>query len=159
MSLCSGLLGPDEGPNDDDRIDMETPLLIEQAEEKRAAEEKEAEEKAEAEKNRDPSMLSNKESNYNDDEEKEVLPGDMPYNPVKERLSNTLFHAVMSMGSCYMAMLMTSWGTGATLSTTGETSMYVNIVCQYITALMFWWSLCAPACFPDRFGDGNEDDD
>ena len=125
----------------------------------RAAEEKEAEAKEEAAKDRDPSMLSNKESNYDDaDEEKDVLPGDLPYHPGKERLSNTLFHSVMSMGSCYTAMLMTSWGTGATLSTTGETSMYVNVVCQYLTALMFWWTLCAPACFPDRFGDGDEED-
>merc|ERR1712154_324426 len=50
-------------------FDMETPLLIEQEEEKRAAAEREAEERKEAEKNRDPSMLSNRESNYDDVDE------------------------------------------------------------------------------------------
>jgi len=142
-------------------FDMETPLLIEQEEEKRAAAEREAEERKEAEKNRDPSMLSNKESNYDDvDEEKQGRPGPPEENlrPEGQRLSNIYFHSVMLMASCYVAMLMTSWGTGATISTTGATSMYVNIVCQYITALMYWWSLCAPSIFPERFGNGDDEE-
>ncbi len=62
------------------------------------------------------------------------------------------------MASCYIAMLLTSWGTGATISTTGETSMWMNIVCQYIAAILFWWTLCAPSIFPEQFGSGDDDE-
>merc|ERR1719242_1222037 len=68
------LLEPDE-PEEPAGFDMETPLLIEQAEAKKAAAEKEAEERAEADKNRDASMLSNKESNYDDVDEENQEPG------------------------------------------------------------------------------------
>merc|ERR1712154_336151 len=150
------LLEPDE-PEEPAGFDMGTPLLIEQAEAKKAAAEKEAEERAEADKNRDVSMLSNKESNYNDVEDENQAAGpEMTRDGM--RLSNSYFHLVMTMASCYVAMLLTSWGTGATLSTTGETSMYVNIACEYVTALLFWWTLCAPKFFPERFGDGDDED-
>jgi len=142
-------------------IDMGMPLEVEEAESQRAAADREAAEKREAERDRDASMLSNKAANDEDvDEEKEpLIPRPEPIaNPGRERFSNTCFHAVMTMASCYIAMLLTSWGTGSTLSTTGETSMYVNIVCQYITALFFWWTLCAPAIWPSRFGDADDDE-
>merc|ERR1711879_345247 len=111
---------------------MGMPLEVEEAENKRAAAEREAE------RDRDASMLSNQDANNVDDGDEEnepLIPRPEPItNPGRERLSNTYFHAVMTMASCYIAMLLTSWGTGSTLSTTGETSMMVNIVCQYITA-------------------------
>ena len=58
MGLVIGILVEPAAP-EPDGFDMETPLLIEQAEAKKAAAEKEAEERSEAEKDRDPSMLSN----------------------------------------------------------------------------------------------------
>jgi len=147
--------------SDDTVIDMGMPLEVEEAESRRAAADREAAEKREAERDRDASMLSNKDANDEEvDEEKEpLIPRPEPIaNPGRERLSNTYFHAVMTMASCYIAMLLTSWGTGSTLSTTGETSMMVNIVCQYITALLFWWTLCAPAIWPSRFGDADDEE-
>merc|ERR1739842_81872 len=131
---------------------------IEQAEAKKAAAEKEAEERKEADKNRDVSMLSNKESNY-DDVDAENQQTDRPEQQMTRdghRLSNSYFHLVMTMASCYVAMLLTSWGTGSTISSTGTTSMYVNIVCQYATAVLFWWTLCAPVICPSRFASDEE---
>jgi len=97
-------------------------------------------------------------SNYNDADDDSTTGSAKSGGAKDGRLSNVRFHFVMTLASCYLAMLLTSWGTGSTLETTGRTSLWVNIVCQYMTALLFWWTLCAPKICPSRFGSRDEDD-
>eukprot|EP00484_Ammonia_sp_Unknown_P001494 CAMPEP_0197020458 /NCGR_PEP_ID=MMETSP1384-20130603/1241_1 /TAXON_ID=29189 /ORGANISM="Ammonia sp." /LENGTH=449 /DNA_ID=CAMNT_0042448083 /DNA_START=37 /DNA_END=1383 /DNA_ORIENTATION=+ len=85
-------------------------------------------------------------SNYNDvdDQQKSVQNEDgkeqdanLPSKKEQKR-SNVFFHFVMMLCSCYMAMLFTNWGSGQ-FTTSGKASMWVNIVSQYATAILFWW--------------------
>lgn len=132
---------------------MGQPLLIEEAEANKAA----GKYTAESSKSKDVESGDIDDSNYKDADE-ESHDGSGKSKDDGAKWSNVRFHFVMMMASCYLAMLLTSWGTGSTLETTGKTSMYVNIVCQYATALLFWWTLCAPAICPSRFGNVEEDD-
>jgi len=70
---------------------------------------------------------------------------------------NAKFHFVMAAASMYMAMLLTSWGSQQELS--GQTdvaydlnlqSMWIKIVSQWCTGLLYTWTLAAPYLFPDR---------
>jgi len=59
------------------------------------------------------------------------------------------FHLVMFTASCYMAMLLTNWGAseGAHGNENGfvsEASMWVKIVSQWLTILLFTWTIVAP---------------
>jgi len=147
-----GLLLEDDGT--DSVIDMGQPLLIEEAEAKKA----QGHYGSEDSKKKDVESGDGDDSNYKDAEEEESGVGNVQSEMDGGRRSNVYFHFVMTMASCYIAMLLTSWGTGSTLETTGKTSMYVNIVCQYATAILFWWTLCAPAICPSRFGSDEEED-
>ncbi len=68
-----------------------------------------------------------------------------------QRISNSYFHCILALASCYFAMLLTDWGTGTQITATGKQSMWVNIVTQYATSLLFWWTLLAPVICPSRF--------
>jgi len=103
-------------------------------------------------------------SNYNDvasDDGKKQEPAEETQTQSKQaqRISNSLFHFIMMLAACYMAMLFSNWGTGSTLQTTGKTTMWVNIVSQYAAAILFWWTLIAPKVCPSRFGSDDEDED
>lgn len=68
---------------------------------------------------------------------------------------NTYFHAIMFMASMYMAMLLTNWAsdlysTDSRVSATGKSSMWVNIVCQWVTTGVYVWTLIAPKVLPNR---------
>jgi len=67
-----------------------------------------------------------------------------------------VFHLVMFFAAVYMAMLLTDWGsnpdpanTQAT-PTSGKTSMWVKVVSQWTTCLLYTWTLLAPRVLPDR---------
>jgi hypothetical protein len=65
---------------------------------------------------------------------------------------NAVFHVIMSLASCYLAMLLTNWATYDTTAVAGvgTTSMWIKFVCQWVTFGLFLWTLIAPLCCPDR---------
>lgn len=64
------------------------------------------------------------------------------------------FHLVMAAACMYTAMLLTSWGSvhtaAAASSEVDRASMWVKVVTQWLTALLYIWTFFAPKCFPDR---------
>ena len=77
----------------------------------------------------------------------------------------------MTIGSIYMAMLLTDWGTKDLTEnnhnhnhnhnqtafhnininiTGGRTGMWVKIVSEWLTMILYSWTLVASRCFPDR---------
>jgi serine incorporator 1/3 len=65
------------------------------------------------------------------------------------------FHLMMMMGSCYVAMLLTSWSiTGAhgidSNADSGKASMGAKFSSEFLAALLYIWTLAAPLIFPDR---------
>lgn len=63
------------------------------------------------------------------------------------------FHLIMLTASLYMAMLLSNWGAGSTdhdTTSVGETSMWIKIVSEWVTFILYFWTLVAPRCFPDR---------
>jgi len=127
----------------DSVIDMSQPLLTEEA-------------ASSDSKKKDVESGDVDASNY-DDADIESQSGSKAEGDDGGKAANLYFHLVMTLAACYMAMCLTSWGTGSTLETTGKTSMIVNVVCQYATALLFWWTLCAPAICPSRFANEEAD--
>lgn len=82
-----------------------------------------------------------------------------------------IFHLIMTTGSIYMAMLLTDWGTKDLTEnnhnhnhnhnqtafhnininiTGGRTGMWVKIVSEWLTMILYSWTLVASRCFPDR---------
>jgi len=72
----------------------------------------------------------------------------------------TFFHFVMTLGSCYMAMLLTSWhlsvpgdvshSESADCIDSGKTAMWIKISAEWLTILGYFWTLIAPKIFPNR---------
>lgn len=65
----------------------------------------------------------------------------------------SFFHLIFALASCYIAMLMTGWGTGAEerdLIDVGWVSVWVKIVTQWLTAGTYCWMLVAPSVLQDR---------
>lgn len=63
------------------------------------------------------------------------------------------FHLIFALANMYVAMLMTGWGSGAEEEDRidlGWTSVWVKIVSQWVTALLYSWTLLAPVVMPDR---------
>merc|ERR1712228_179928 len=107
-------------------------------------------------------ILNDGDSNYDDvDDENKNAENEMDEKlPSKQaqKISNVYFHFIMMLAACYMAMLFSNWGTGTELKTTGKASMYVNIVSQYATAALYWWTLVAPLICPSRFANEEDED-
>ena len=60
-----------------------------------------------------------------------------------------LFHLILTTASMYMAMLLTNWGAsdyakGNEDGKVGLASMWVKIISQWFTMLLYVWSLIAP---------------
>lgn len=63
-----------------------------------------------------------------------------------------IFHLLLALGGSYMAMAITNWGNvngvpdgvGGGDATVGRESMWLKIVSQWITMLLYMWSLWAP---------------
>lgn len=73
------------------------------------------------------------------------------YTPVSYNYS--FFHLIFALASMYIAMLMTGWGTVAQDKDridVGWASVYVKISAEWLTGLLYCWTLIAPALFPDR---------
>lgn len=65
------------------------------------------------------------------------------------------FHVIMCLASCYMAMLFTNWtpsngDSKDSDSSTSRESWWVQAIAQWITYLLYVWTLVAPLLFPDR---------
>ena len=71
------------------------------------------------------------------------------------------FHFVLACGAAYGAMLLTNFGdigaspaeqiaSQSTTGQIGETSLWVRVVSQWVTVVLFVWTLLAPRCFPER---------
>jgi len=81
---------------------------------------------------------------------------------VSEKKANVTFHICMAFASIYMCMLYTGWGDdhiSADAKARGVTAMVVNLVCVWVTALLYGWTVVAPKVCPSRFGGGDDDDD
>jgi hypothetical protein len=73
------------------------------------------------------------------------------FEPVSYNLS--FFHFIFSLASMYIAMLMTGWGQGAEekdLLDVGWFSVWVKLASLVVTALLYIWTLVAPAVLVDR---------
>ncbi|RIA99026.1 serine incorporator/TMS membrane protein [Glomus cerebriforme] len=70
----------------------------------------------------------------------------------------TFFHFIFAIAAMYVAMLLTSWNT---ITMTGNeklvvigksyTIVWVKVISGWVCFLLYYWSLVAPALFPDRF--------
>jgi serine incorporator 1/3 len=58
------------------------------------------------------------------------------------------FYLMMFLGGAYMAMVLTDWDSSS--SSSNGVSMWVKIVAQWLTMLLFLWTLLAPKLFPNR---------
>lgn len=62
-----------------------------------------------------------------------------------------VFHVIMMTASLYMAMLLTDWGASTgdvTTSGVSHTTMWVKILSQWCTMLLYGWTLIAGQCGP-----------
>jgi len=65
-----------------------------------------------------------------------------------------MFFLVLSICSLYMSMLLTDWGDAEDLNLehalVSSTTMWVQLVTEWLTFAMYTWFLIAPYLFPDR---------
>lgn len=67
--------------------------------------------------------------------------------------SYMFFHLIFALASMYSAMLLSGWTSSSESSDlidVGWTSVWVRICTEWVTAVLFVWSLVAPLIFPDR---------
>ena len=70
----------------------------------------------------------------------------------ENKRNNVYFHLVMMLAAAYMAMLFTNWGTGQVDGTTkGVGSFWANVSAQWITIILYYWTLVAQLVMPERF--------
>jgi hypothetical protein len=72
------------------------------------------------------------------------------------RYNLAAFHMVFALASCYTAMLLTDWASGAGSPSVdqlgvGWASVWVKVASSWVTAALYGWSLAAPLVFPERF--------
>jgi len=69
------------------------------------------------------------------------------------------FHWTLALASMYMAMMLTNWGLNNgtfTTSNKGWENVWIKIIPNWLTSMLFLWTLLAPVCFPGRdFSDDN----
>lgn len=89
----------------------------------------------------------------------DVKGDEKPSTPAEEVEPDTFmtYHIKMVLLSMYMAMLLTDWGVPAdsTNSSTvqygkGYASAWLQMVANWVCCLLYFWSLIAPKCCPDR---------
>ncbi|KAF2311075.1 hypothetical protein GH714_019384 [Hevea brasiliensis] len=67
--------------------------------------------------------------------------------------SYTFFHLIFALASMYSAMLLSGWtdsSESSDLIDTGWTSVWVRICTEWVTAVLYVWTLLAPLLLPDR---------
>jgi serine incorporator 1/3 len=62
--------------------------------------------------------------------------------------SMALFHGIMAIGSIYISMLLTKWGT--TSGHYSDAQMWVSIVSQWISVAIYIWTILAPRICSQR---------
>ena len=65
----------------------------------------------------------------------------------------SFFHIIFALASMYIAMLMTGWGSTVQEKDridVGWSSVWVKTGAEWVTAILYCWSLLAPTLFPDR---------
>eukprot|EP00882_Tetradesmus_deserticola_P026934 GHRQ01029755.1.p1 GENE.GHRQ01029755.1~~GHRQ01029755.1.p1 ORF type:complete len:452 (-),score=187.10 GHRQ01029755.1:218-1573(-) len=63
------------------------------------------------------------------------------------------FHLIFALASMYIAMLLTGWGAveqERDRLDVGWTSVWVKTAAEWVTGVLYSWTLIAPALFPDR---------
>lgn len=76
----------------------------------------------------------------------------------EDRVENRRFHLVMALCSMYLAMVLSNWGTNPqssqtafdAASTLSTTSLWIKAATQWITALIYIWTLVAPYILTGR---------
>jgi len=84
-------------------------------------------------------------------EDQEMKRAAAPLGPVQYNYS--FFHLIFALASMYVAMLMTGWGEESEEQDkidVGWISVWVKIISQWATALLYSWTLLAPILLPDR---------
>ncbi|ETO12023.1 serine incorporator 3 [Reticulomyxa filosa] len=100
-------------------------------------------------------------SNYDDlddDEDKKPkksLSGEvLSEDDLHERRHNVIFHICMAFASIYISMLYTNWATDTASSTRtsgrGDISLGVNIAAEWLSFLLYFWTLIAPSVCSNR---------
>jgi len=78
-----------------------------------------------------------------------------PLGPV-QAMRNAKFHFIMAAGSMYMAMILTNWSSRQEVQDNkksydvGEENMWIKISSQWLTCLLYIWSLIAPFIMKNR---------
>jgi len=74
-----------------------------------------------------------------------------------ERNRNVVFHVCMALAAIYYAMLYTNWATDSesksTRSGRGNISLIINISSEWLSFVLYLWTLFAPKIFPNRVFD------
>ena len=65
------------------------------------------------------------------------------------------FHVTFALAACYIAMMITSWGTITVASKSlsvneSMTSVWTRFISSWVCQLLYLWTLCAPAMCSDR---------
>lgn len=85
-------------------------------------------------------------------DEEEGMSSKKEANPVS--YSYTFFHVVFALASMYSAMLLTGWCSSTSDSSdlidVGWTTVWVRICTQWVTAVLYVWTLVAPLVISDR---------
>lgn len=67
-----------------------------------------------------------------------------------------LFQALLILSAVYLSMLLTNWGNPTIFDNTTDyfeanaTSFWIKLITQWISILIYLFSLLAPIIFPDR---------
>lgn len=68
----------------------------------------------------------------------------------------SFFHLTFSLAALYLMEVLTDWavlqdGTGATINVgVGMSSVWVKVTSSWLVSLLYFWSLIAPICLPNR---------
>ncbi|KAG5560068.1 hypothetical protein RHGRI_003380 [Rhododendron griersonianum] len=91
-------------------------------------------------------LLKSEELEEGKEEKKEKEPRPVSY-------SYTFFHLIFALASMYSAMLLSGWTSSSESSDlidVGWTSVWVRICTEWVTALLYVWTLVAPLIVQDR---------
>ena len=81
-------------------------------------------------------------------EEQLIEDGQLIENEQEPKQSMVGFHMIMATGSVYMSMLLTNWGTVS--GHKSDAQMWVSIVSQWISIIVYVWTIVAPRICTSR---------
>mmetsp|Transcript_9705 Transcript_9705/g.16211 ORF Transcript_9705/g.16211 Transcript_9705/m.16211 type:complete len:129 (-) Transcript_9705:301-687(-) len=123
-------------------------LFVRDLEENFVDEENQASKKRGEDEERDVKGVVTTSSDANDKEEDQQT--EEKAKPVSWRIN-----IVLGLISCFVAMVLTGWGSIATGGnaanpSVGRVSMWMIVASQWIVYALYTWTLVAPRLFPDR---------